>query len=282
MAAFVSPERNLSQPGFFGPVTSTLDWCEANYQFSYYIAELANSVSSLWHVVFAAYMTLNARESLPRVFRLSLIGFALVGLGSFTFHATLLYESQMSDEIPMIIVVSTCIWVTYDCPSGSKGMRTGPSVLLLFNVLFAWSYYLYRNPVYHQTVFASLVLFLTYRMVYLTQWSPYSSRIPSDKFVDTRRFYVQSAVIWALAFLIWNLDNVFCDRITGWKIALGWPIAFLLEGHSWWHFLTGLGTYYLLVALQCEILCIQDDHRNFAVRSRNGLPFVKRVGRSKP
>ncbi|KAF9270656.1 alkaline phytoceramidase [Marasmius fiardii PR-910] len=283
MATFVSPERNLSRPGFFGPATSTLDWCEANYQFSYYIAELANSFSSLWHVVFAGYLILNAScENLPRVFTLSSITFALVGFGSFAFHATLLYESQMSDEIPMIIFVSTSVWITYDCRPGSKDVQTTPLVLLgLFNVLFTWSYYLYRNPVYHQIVFGSLMVFVAYRMVYLTRWSPYSTRIPSDKSLAARRLYIQGAIIWVFAFVIWNLDNIFCDTITGWKVALGWPTGFLLEGHSWWHFFTGLGTYYLCVPIQSKILCIQDDHRNFAVCHRNGLPFVKRVGKSK-
>ncbi|KAJ8084509.1 alkaline ceramidase ydc1 [Marasmius tenuissimus] len=283
MAALVAPERNLSQSGFFGPVTSTLDWCEANYQFSYYIAELANSFSSLWHVLFAVALMVNAsRESLPLASNISLIGFLFVGLGSFAFHATLLYEWQMSDEIPMIIFASMNVWATYDARPGLKGVQAKPLVLLvLFNALFTWSYYLYRNPIYHQTVFATLMLWLAYRVFYLTRWSPYSSRIPSEKVAVARSWYIKGTIVWVIAFTVWNLDNIFCDRITGWKVAVGWPTAFLLEGHSWWHFLTGLGTYYSFIAIQILILCVQDDHRNYAVSTQFGLPFVKRVSKAR-
>ena len=36
--------------------------------------------------------------------------------------------------------------------------------------------------------------------------------------------------MFILGFIFWNLDNVLCDALTGWKIMLGWPTAFLLEG----------------------------------------------------
>ncbi|KAL0068626.1 alkaline ceramidase ydc1 [Marasmius tenuissimus] len=142
----------------------------------------------------------------------------------------------MSDEIPMIIFASMNVWATYDARPGLKGVQAKPLVLLvLFNALFTWSYYLYRNPIYHQTVFATLML---------------CPRIPSEKVAVARSWYIKGTIVWVIAFTVWNLDNIFCDRITGWKVAVGWPTAFLLEGHSWWHFLTGLGTYYSFIAIQ--------------------------------
>lgn len=38
--------------------------------------------------------------------------------------------------------------------------------------------------------------------------------------------------MFSLAFIIWNLDNVFCGTLTQWKRKVGWPFAFLLEGQS--------------------------------------------------
>jgi dihydroceramidase len=32
--------------GFWGPSTSTVDWCETNYEVTHYLAEFANSISS--------------------------------------------------------------------------------------------------------------------------------------------------------------------------------------------------------------------------------------------
>lgn len=71
--------------GAFGPVTATLDWCEvnlrqlymfsvrrltsvhqANYQFSHYVAELANTFSNLFTIALAWYGAKEARlQSLP-------------------------------------------------------------------------------------------------------------------------------------------------------------------------------------------------------------------------
>jgi hypothetical protein len=44
-------------------------------------------------------------------------------------------------------------------------------------------------------------------------------------------------------FLIWNLDNVFCGTVRHWRRQMGLPWAMVLEGHAWWHLMTGLGKY---------------------------------------
>lgn len=38
--------------------------------------------------------------------------------------------------------------------------------------------------------------------------------------------------MFAFGFFVWNLDNIFCTTLTSWKQAIGWPVAFLLEGAS--------------------------------------------------
>ena len=78
---------------------------------------------------------------------------------------------------------------------------------------------------------------------------------------------------FATGFLIWNLDNHLCDILTNWKESLGWPHAFILEGHGWWHLLTvglatqilahfshfpqAVGSYFLLVGTTRT--CVTDD-----------------------
>jgi dihydroceramidase len=70
------------------------------------------------------------------------------------------------------------------------------------------------------------------------------------------KLFSKGAGMFALGFFIWNMDNIFCDTLTRWKVFIGWPRAFLLEGmpvhclrihllwlndysgHSWWHVLT--------------------------------------------
>ncbi|OAQ64145.1 alkaline phytoceramidase [Pochonia chlamydosporia 170] len=48
--------------------------------------------------------------------------------------------------------------------------------------------------------------------------------------------------IFLAGFAIWNLDNIFCTTLRGWRREIGLPWAILLEGHGWWHLMTGLGT----------------------------------------
>lgn len=44
--------------------------------------------------------------------------------------------------------------------------------------------------------------------------------------------YNRGAGMFIFGFLIWNIDNIFCDLLSGWKFAVNWPAAFLLEGMS--------------------------------------------------
>lgn len=67
----------------------------------------------------------------------------MVGLGSFAFHATMLYEAQLADELPMIFVASYGCFVGFDTESGFGSLsRRGKTLLfflITFNILFIWS-----------------------------------------------------------------------------------------------------------------------------------------------
>ncbi|KIK70654.1 hypothetical protein GYMLUDRAFT_65869 [Collybiopsis luxurians FD-317 M1] len=243
---------------------------------------MANTFSNLFTLYLAIRGARNASmESLPGRFILGFIGFALVGAGSFAFHASLLYEAQLADELPMVYVVSMSVLFLYDNQPGfslsSRLTRLHIAALVLFDILFTWSYMIYRNPVYHQVVFGTLLVSCALRIVYLLNFSPVRGRIPDNKKKVIGSMFATGAILFAVGFVIWNLDNIFCDILTTWKRGIGWPAAFLLEGHSWWHVLTGLGTYYMCMGIQCNALCIKDDHRKFIVDGRLWLPYVKRV-----
>jgi dihydroceramidase len=66
-----------------------------------------------------------------------------VGLGSFAFHATLLFEAQLADELPMIYVGSYSAWILYDTMPGWDIWNTRSLInfgaLIAFDVLFTWS-----------------------------------------------------------------------------------------------------------------------------------------------
>ena len=88
----------------------------------------------------------------------------------------------------------------------------------------------YRNPVYHQIVFASLIIVTALRITYILQLSDASRRIPAKAKKTIIHFFSTGAALFSLGFLIWNVDNIFCHTLTMWKVKIGWPAAFLLEG----------------------------------------------------
>ncbi|KAF8738651.1 hypothetical protein AX14_010751 [Amanita brunnescens Koide BX004] len=274
-------ESWVQNQGFFGPVTATLDWCEANYQFSHYIAEMANSFSNLFTIALAACGYLEAcRQDLPQRYLAGYIGLGLVGIGSFAFHATLLYEAQLADELPMIYVGSIGVWLIFDDQPGFDLQRSSTRwlivLLIAFDVLFTLSYYVYRNPVYHQVVFASIIFIVGSRVTYTLKYSRASSGIPSETKVMIGKLFATGATLFACGFLIWNMDNIFCMSLTDVKRMLGWPAAFLLEGHSWWHILTGAGTYYMFSGVQYVTICLKDSPDKYTVIYKYHLPHIIR------
>lgn len=68
-------------------------------------------------------------------------GFTLVGVGSFAFHATLLHEAQLADELPMIFVSSYGLFCLFDTKGRDFSRRSWLLVaaFLAFNILFTWS-----------------------------------------------------------------------------------------------------------------------------------------------
>lgn len=54
-------------------------------------------------------------------------------------------------------------------------------------------------------------------------------------------------VIFLGGFLLWNLDNQYCSSVRSWRKSVGLPWGVILEGHGWWHLMTGTGAYMSLV-----------------------------------
>ncbi|KAI0756269.1 alkaline phytoceramidase [Daedaleopsis nitida] len=271
---------------FWGPVTATLDWCEANYQFSRYIAEAANTFSNIVTVGLAIYgAAQSVREKLPPRYLIGYLGFALVGIGSFIFHATLTFEAQLMDELPMIYVASYCCAMLFDTARGFELRKSNALplgiVFASLNCLFTLSYYIWRNPVYHQVVFGILLFTSISRTIHLLRNGEIAKRLPETQRSSITRLFSSGATTFAVGFLVWNLDNIFCSSITQWKQSIGWPAAFLLEGHSWWHILTAIGTYLMLIGNSYLTLCIKDHHLNFIIHKTLGLPRIVRAGKTK-
>jgi dihydroceramidase len=62
---------------------------------------------------------------------------AVVGIGSFAFHASLLYEAQLADELPMVLAASYSLFILSDAREGFElDVGQGVIPLIVFNILF--------------------------------------------------------------------------------------------------------------------------------------------------
>lgn len=77
---------------FWGPVTSTTDWCEKNYTHFPYIAEFYNTISNIPCILLAFVGLVNAlRQRFEKRFSVLHLSNMILAIGSMLFHATLLH-----------------------------------------------------------------------------------------------------------------------------------------------------------------------------------------------
>ncbi|KRX08754.1 hypothetical protein PPERSA_08065 [Pseudocohnilembus persalinus] len=63
-------QPDLYKESFWGQPTSTMDWCEANYEYSFYIAEFWNTLSNLFIMLFGLLGLLLATKQNNNYFKI--------------------------------------------------------------------------------------------------------------------------------------------------------------------------------------------------------------------
>lgn len=139
--------------------------------------------------------------------------------------------------------------------------------------LFITGYYHYlQDPTFHQNAYAILTAVVFFRSVYVMELNirPYYRQrhaehekalgspalTQAEKIEEKRKDERDSEILstmWIMiafglsvflgGFGIWTLDNVFCSQLRAWRHEVGLPWGIVLEGHGWWHVMTGFGAY---------------------------------------
>jgi len=228
--------------GYWGPATSSVDWCEANYRFSPYVAELFNTLSSLAIVGVGILGLVRYRKKLETRFSLAFLAIATVGLGSALFHATLRFEHQMLDELPMLYLTLVMVFILLELrPERSHG-RWLPLALAAHGILVTLLCSLTRGRlqffVFHAS-FGSAEAFALYR-VYLLYRASNRPRV--------RRLFRLGMSSYLGAVGLWFIDLRYCHFLSVTLPSFGIPNP---ELHAVWHVLVSFG-FYLLVVLVAE------------------------------
>jgi len=226
----------MSYPSFWGKPTASLDWCETNYQYSPFIAEFWNTISSLWLTflaVFGIYQGIHMH--IETRLHMAYVALGVVGVGSALFHATLLYSCQLLDELPMIYGTLIFLYAIVEFEKHTFLARyfiptlctvgTAITVLMLTNK---------NNPMLHQIAYAVLVGILVIRAFYITYMMP---NLSHSEFVNFRYLFWYSAATFLSGYVSWLTERKLCYN--------GYVISGV-QLHSLWHILTGIGTFGLI------------------------------------
>lgn len=244
--------------GYWGPPTSSVDWCEANYAWSHYVGEMFNTLSSLVLIALGVLGVLWHQRRLERRFLVAYACLALVGVGSTAFHATLLFELQMLDELPMLYLATLLVYVLLEADAGPRfrpWLRLG---LVSYLAVATYGAAFTRGAVQFwsfQVSFAALEFFALYRTYRIYRASESGAQ---------RQLFRIGMSLYLTGILLWFIDIEYCTELVALFEAAGVPN---LQLHAWWHVLVGFGSYAL-------ILVIAFDREQSSGRS----PVLRRTG----
>jgi dihydroceramidase len=189
----------------------------------------------------------------------------------------LLDPMQLVDELSMIYTTCIMVFATFGHRKSTTyqwGLTIGLIALSAFITLY---YHYLQEPTFHQVTYALLTTMILVRAVYVMEVNIRPSLKQKQREIDTdgytngrvspmqkkahKREDARDAIIvrkmWSLiavglsiflgGFAIWNLDNIYCSKLRSWRHEVGLPWGIFLEGHGWWHLMTGTGAYFYIV-----------------------------------
>jgi hypothetical protein len=279
-----------NSPGYWDPITSTIDWCEPNYKHHGSIAEMYNTFSNVAYMIAGLGFLYNAHRTFTtnnftrevRLFRFYFTGIALilVGVGSFLFHMTLRRDHQAMDELAMYIAVLTLLYALLNVHDEFDEQGRKKSFLYFFPSVrgaitwvicanaFAFAVYVYDHmaPVVFQTSFGIAILVSVFKSAYMVH--TVGKNLSGNTFVRQSRAdcttMLHAVTVCAIAgFCAWLTDNTYC------------PLYEHLKLHSLWHLFTAMGCYLWAIFL------LQTHYLNLYVNSVSGQNTSKEAVRTK-
>lgn len=231
MDFFHRPEDPQNLPGFWGTRTSAVDWCEANYTWSYYVAEFFNTFTSLP----AAFLALNSmyltyKYGYSKRFFVVNMMVAMVGIGSAAFHGTLLWTGQILDELPMVYASLAFLYAVLEMEADKKPVyKYSAHSLIAFAMIFT-GVYLYLPDFFIFFLVAYILCILT--LVY------HCSKIYRRPTTLTHQkvFIVGSMASYIGGWLFfWVPEVLFCNQLQSFNF------------HAWWHVTSTIGAFVLVL-----------------------------------
>ena len=230
---------------------ATVSFCEGVYNGGKIIGgiwEFWNAISSLFFVAVAVrhlWYLGNDNELIP-----ILMQTLLVGIGSTLFHSIPTRFFQMTDELPMILLITS-------------------SIRLLHQHMYLYRRY-DRRVYYLLSFFVEVMLclvvifnvfslyFLVFEVLYIGMILGYVGMVLWANWLH-RREVMRVVGIGLFSFLFWLIDQHLCNSFLGW-----------FSLHFFWHFGMSLVVYNFVVLFRVMKL----EHNNKRVLLKNWGPFL--------
>jgi dihydroceramidase len=226
---------------YWGPPTTSVDWCEMNYEVTPYIAEYFNTISS-FAMAILGLLGIYLHPWAERRFKVAFFATFIVGLGSITFHGTLTKISQAFDEVPMLYTAFAFLYITlvqrYQFRTSTRYQLA--SALCIWASITTYLITAYEGKwqfIFFHVSFGSAQWYALFQMglMYFDQ----KSKNQSASMVG---LFERGLALIILAFACWLTDMLGCEYVNPHYTTafLPWNPQF----HSWWHILMTLGVYH--------------------------------------
>jgi len=163
------------------------------------------------------------------------------------FHSTLRRTWELFDGLSMIYGTCILVWMLFEFRAVPAYNRWLPATLVLYSAVI--TYILYMNLQFNVPLFeiayASLVVTMVWRSV-----SVVTSVKDGTLRSDLSRLLYRAGLVYGVGFILWNIDNNYCQELRHLKTMTNLPLSALFEFHGWWHIGSGFGTYIHIVFIQ--------------------------------
>ncbi|KAK6532106.1 hypothetical protein TWF694_003268 [Orbilia ellipsospora] len=248
--------------GYWSPQTSAANFCEVDYEVTHYVAEFINTLSNLayiWQgvITLPSHLRGQGRELQVWKWPVENLALLLVGVGSAAFHLSLLHEAQIVDESGMYLLVGALDYRLWSHGMSVNGQRLFG--LLLGSVVFGvigWNFVGTHDGKadngIHLALFIALLTALWPKVLHMIKQQNIERKQQREKSTEEKTGgdeiarklmweYRLGLIYFFSGFGLWLIDGRFCYDLRDIRSIIRMPLAWLLEFHGWWHFLTALG-----------------------------------------
>lgn len=234
--------------GWWGEVTSSVNWCELDYDVTVLVCEFFNTLSSAAIMLVGIIgLVLHGRQLETR-FAVAFTAVMMVGAGSIGFHMTLRHEWQMMDEVPMLWSALSMTYILIEDQRERLHGQWFPLALAahgtVTTLLVALSSGTVQFALFHVS-FGTLEFFSLYRVYCL--WAKVCKQEGSKA---VQRLYRRGFGCYGLGILCWATDLLFCETMRT-------MLPRNPQLHAWWHVFVSGGLYLLLLLVahnRCDVL----------------------------